>query len=326
MDLLEYFSEYYSPGLVDLSSSSAPQALGPACSEKDDLDYVAPTGANPLRELIAADYPGLTRENIVLTSGASEALAAFAHAVLGPGSKVWLGRGVYPSLLEAVHRVGAVVESSPLPEPHLDVISLCNPTVPDGQLLNPGVFDRCRWLLVDESHIDLVHGPTPPRRAAGISPRTASVGGVSKGLGLGGVRLGWFAALDRDLCARVDREVQLLSGGPSAMAVSMGHEALTKRGELTAVTLDAVRENAPEVYRVLEQAGWRARTADAGLTCEAWPPDSVPDRVDLRLRELGFFLIPCDVYGSPGSFRVSLLADAGELERALALAGAAVPA
>ena len=160
MDLLEFFSKYYSPDLIDFSSSSAPAGFEPACMGGEDLDYVAPTGADDLRELIASDYEGLTRENIVLASGASEALVAFAHAVLDARSIVWCARGTYPSFVEATSRLGVQVRNSPLPEPHLDVLALCNPTVPDGQVLNPGVFDRARWLLVDESHIDLFHqGP-----------------------------------------------------------------------------------------------------------------------------------------------------------------------
>ena len=38
-------------------------------------------GAEDLRELIARDYDDLTSDNVVLTSGASEALAAFAQAM-----------------------------------------------------------------------------------------------------------------------------------------------------------------------------------------------------------------------------------------------------
>jgi aspartate/methionine/tyrosine aminotransferase len=191
--------------------------------------------------------------------------------------------------------------------------------VPDGQLLNPGVFDRCRYLLVDESHLDLVHSNVSPRRAAGISPRTVSVSGISKSLGLGGVRLGWLVALDTDLCARVDREIQLLSGGPSALSVAAGFQALQRRDELTSHTIAAVKNNSHAIYRVLEGAGWRCRTADAGLTIETWPPEDVPARADLILREHGYFFIPCDVYGSPGSYRVSLLCDPAELARALSL-------
>ena len=323
MDLLEYFSAYYDPSLADLSSSSAPAEF--ECSgeaKTSDLDYVAPTGADELRELIAADYPGLSRDNIVLASGASEALAAFAHATLDPGSPVWAARGTYPSFLEAARRLGADIKQTALPEPHLRVISLCNPSVPDGQILNPGVFDRCRWLLVDESHLELVHNGMAIRRAAGISPRTVSVSGISKSLGLGGVRLGWLASLDKVLLARVDREVQLLSGGPSSLSVGTAYEALQRRSELLAETLRSVMRNAPRVYSALDDFGWRYRLAEAGLTVEAWPPDSAGGELERKLRDRGYFIIPCSVYDSPGSYRISLLCDPSELRAALALVGA----
>ena len=322
MDLLEYFSAYYDPALTDLSSSSAPAEF--ECSnepESDDYGYVAPTGANELRELIARDYPGLTQEHVVLASGASEALAAFAHATLRPDAPVWTARGTYPSFIEAARRIGAELKQTALPEPHLEVISLCNPSVPDGQLLNPGVFDRCRWLLVDESHLDLLHGGAPPRRAAGISPRTVSVSGISKSLGLGGVRLGWVASLDTDLLEQVDREVQLLSGGPSSLSVATGFEALQQRTKLTSHTVRSVAKNAPRVYAALDDFGWRYRRAEGGLTIEAWPPDRAGAALEERLLANGYFLIPCSVYGSPGSYRISLLSDPTKLRAALALAG-----
>lgn len=323
MDLLEFFSAYYDPSLTDLSSSSAPAEFECSKSEVDsgDLDYVAPTGADDLRDLIAQDYVGLTRDNIVLTSGASEALAAFAHATLGPGAPVWTARGTYPSFLEAARRLGAEIKQTALPEPHLDVISLCNPSVPDGQLLNPGVFDRCRWLLVDESHLELVHNGSAIRRAAGISPRTVSVSGISKSLGLGGVRLGWVASLDRDLLARIDREVQLLSGGPSSLSVTTAYEALEHRSELLAQTLRRVMRNAPGVYEALDDYGWRYRRAEGGLTIEAWPPDSAGGALEERLLAEGYFLIPCSVYGSPGSYRITLLCDPSKLRAALEIVG-----
>lgn len=322
MDLLEFFSAHYDPSLIDLSSSSAPTEFECSGSEAEaDLDYVAPTGAKELRELIAKDYPGLNHENIVLASGASEALAAFAHATVRPGSPVWAARGTYPSFLEATRRLGAEIKQTALPEPHLDVISLCNPSVPDGQLLNPGVFDRCRWLLVDESHLDLMHNGVTPRRAAGISPRTVSVSGISKSLGLGGVRIGWVASLDTDLLARVDREVQLLSGGPSSLSVSTAYEALEQRSELISHTLQRVARNAPRIYATLEDYGWRYRRAEGGLTCEAWPPDHAGGALEERFLDHGYFLIPCSVYGSPGSYRINLLADPSNLRAALALAG-----
>ncbi len=325
MDLLEFFSAHYDPSLVDLSSSSAPAEFecGNLSADGDSLDYVPPTGGDELRELIARDYPGLTADNVVLASGASEALAAFAHATLRPGSPVWMARGTYPSFLEAARRLGAELKQTALPEPHLDVISLCNPSVPDGQLLNPGVFDRCRWLLVDESHLDLVHGGGTPRRAAGISPRTVSVSGLSKSLGLGGVRIGWLATLDKDLIARVDREVQLLSGGPSALSVITSVEALQQRSELTSRTLAEVTRNAPKVYAALDAFGWRYRRAEGGLTIEAWPPDEAGGALEERLLAEGYFLIPCSVYGTPGSYRISLLSDAAKLRSALAIAGPA---
>src|SRR5690606_19365533 len=97
------------------------------------------------------------------------------------------------------------------------IASICNPTVPGGRLRRlrePSVIT-----VVDESHIDLVHDDHTPVRAADVSARYISVGGLSKGFGLGGLRVGWAVCRDASLLAAIDHELQLLSGGPAALSV-----------------------------------------------------------------------------------------------------------
>ena len=73
----------------------------------------------------------------------------------------------------------------------------------------------------------------------------------------------------------------------------------------------------------LSAAGWTYRLPEAGLTVEAWPPQPgmAPGLVE-RLYGAGYFVLPCSVYGTPGSFRFSLLAEPAELRDALRVAAA----
>ena len=78
--VLDYYARHFRPGMVDLSTSSP---SGPAELDEQRVGYGPPGGLPALREAIASLYPGLAAEHVVVTNGATEALAATAFALLG---------------------------------------------------------------------------------------------------------------------------------------------------------------------------------------------------------------------------------------------------
>ena len=126
-NLLDYYAKHYRPGMVDLSASSAPP-----CAEIDgSMDYGPPGGLPALREAIAALCPGSCASDVVVTNGASEALAATAFALVQSGQRVSAAEETYPSFREVATRLGAVLtadDASP--------IVVNNPTIPDGRLVD----------------------------------------------------------------------------------------------------------------------------------------------------------------------------------------------
>lgn len=327
-DLLLYYARYYRPGAIDLSSSSPPAPLLGLPVERavppQDLGYVPPTGAAELRELIAARYATLAAGDILLTAGASEALAAVAFAVVGRGHCVAHDRGTYPSFLEAARTAGARLRLDTWPRRGDRVAAICHPTAPDGRL-----FDIVAWAeaavragavpLADEVYRDLGHDGAAVVSAADACEGAVGIGGLSKTLGMGGLRVGWIATRDASLGARLDRQLQLLSGGPASLSVVAATAAMRRFDIFVWETLKAMRANAPAVYAVLAAAGWHFERPQAGLTLEARPPLRPTPQDEERVRAAGYFLIPCDMYGAPGCYRISLLADAGALRRALAI-------
>jgi rSAM/selenodomain-associated transferase 1 len=147
------------------------------------------------------------------------------------------------------------------------------------------------------------------------------VADLSKPLGLGGLRIGWVATRDRGALAAISRWVQLLSGGPSVLAVNSALDAMRRFGELRESHLARARKNTPALLRLLKRAGWHVELAAAGATLLARPPVPLsPEQLE-RLRENGLFLLPSDVFGVSGGVRVSRYADPGLLDRALCLLG-----
>jgi aspartate/methionine/tyrosine aminotransferase len=152
------------------------------------------------------------------------------------------------------------------------------------------------------------------------------VGGLSKPLGMGGLRIGWIATHDRRLRDRLDRQLQLLSGGPASLATRAAVVAFACYDESIAGTLAAVQSNAPHVFAALDAARWRYTRPLAGLTVEACPPIPATLAGEERVRQAGMFLVPGTVYRRPGAYRIGLLADVVALRQALSLLAEPFPA
>jgi aspartate/methionine/tyrosine aminotransferase len=73
--------------------------------------------------------------------------------------------------------------------------------------------------IVDEVHRHIgLDGESVPRAAADLHPAAVSIGDLSKPLGLAGLRVGWIATRNRRVRQRIERTLQLIVGGPSALA------------------------------------------------------------------------------------------------------------
>ncbi|GAA0374954.1 PLP-dependent aminotransferase family protein [Microbispora corallina] len=190
-----------------------------------------PAGLAPLREAIARRYGerGLpTRpEQIIVTSGAQQAVHLLMAALAGPGDPVLVESPTYPHALDAARMRGARLVPVGIPDDgwHIDLVTCAlrqssarlgyvipdfqNPT---GHLMSRedrvALVDAARrydvTLLADESWAEtaLDEAETPPPLAAfDTDGRVVSMGSASK-LWWGGLRVGWVrgsAALVRRL-------------------------------------------------------------------------------------------------------------------------------
>jgi len=317
LNVLDYYAEHYRPGMIDLSASGPrfPEQLPEA-----GLDYAPPGGLSSLRAAIAGLYPGLDPEAIAVTNGASEALAAIAFAFLRPGDHFVASAGVYPSFREVASRLGARESGHASPvAPALVVIN--NPDVPSGRLPDPAPLLRATEarggrVAADEVHLDLRlgSGGTP---IVSLSQTAISIGDLSKPLGLGGLRIGWAACRDLGAIAKVNRAVQLLSGGPSVVAMEMATRFVAEYSQRLGIASETARANAPELFAALTDAGWTFEPPDAGWTFLATPPRPLTVKQRHLLRDAGFFLLPATTFGASQGYRLSLFAPADSLRDAL---------
>jgi len=237
--LQEFFD---SPGALaaDLNmSASAVQPLGQdelLSFEEDSvdrfralgLDYPRRHGSEELIAQVAARYRAIGPEGILLSSGLDEALGLLFTSLIEPGDRVVVLSPCYPPHLKLPEWRGAEVvawtaraENDWVPDleelrgllatPTRAVITTFpqNPTgfMPDAayeaDLLE--IIDKSgAVLLADEIYAGLPLGSVEGRGdLADRHDRVISMHGLSKTMGLPGLRLGWMAARDPELLAPV---------------------------------------------------------------------------------------------------------------------------
>ena len=217
--------------------------------------YAPSRGLPALREAVASHYNrhqslGLTAENICVTSGATEALAAAVLATVGPGDEVVIFTPAYDAYAPLIRRAGGLpvevalqppawrIERAALEaaiSPKTRAIVFNNPHNPTGRL-----FDRDELAVVAEvavindltvisdevwEHI-LLDGQqfTSIASMAGMEKRTLKCGSAGKIFSLTGWKIGWLAASAElaTLAARAHQFLTFASAPNLQSAVAYG--------------------------------------------------------------------------------------------------------
>lgn len=188
------------------------------------LKYPESNGSALLRERIALFYPGARVENVLVTTGCSEANYTTLWGLLEKSGRVavmlpnylqsWgLARG-YAGRADAYHLVERREGSGrrwALDVESLEravtkktrVVMVTNPNNPTGAVLTEGEMDAIvraarrvgAWIVSDEVYRGAELGSdTPSPTFWGRGSRVIVTGGLSKAFGLPGLRIGWIVA------------------------------------------------------------------------------------------------------------------------------------
>lgn len=330
VDITAYYSAYMQPGMVDLSRSSPdtlPLPIAPAVEHTHLAAVRPPGGIESLRAAVARHcYTTLDADDVLLCSGASEALVATALALGRTGEPAVAVPGAYPSFTATIDAMGAKRHRGFAPGIKVSCALANNPTVPGGCR-----FDVARFIeesraagavpVVDEvyRHIVLDEGEVPSA-ACDVHPAAVSIGDLSKSLGLGGLRVGWVATRNGEVREQIEVVLQLITGGPSVLADAVALAAFDVFDEQIAEHTRLARANAPLVYSEVRRAGWSFSPAALGFTFVACPPAAAGLPAPESARDAGFFVVPCSVLDAdepPAAVRLSVLADPSALRRGL---------
>lgn len=237
-ELERYFAryEFTAPYLLctsDCESFSVQEllALEPGAQEallELRLGYTEAPGAPLLRQQIAALYQDVSPEEILVHSGAEEAIFNFMNVFLEAGDHVIVHSPCYQSLFEVAAALGCRVtrwvgnpqrnwaldledlKAALKPQTRLVIINL--PHNPTGYLMDREMYLELAELsqkygfivFSDEVYRLMEYNPADRLPAfCEIDERGVSLGVMSKSFGLAGLRIGWIATHNRDLYQRM---------------------------------------------------------------------------------------------------------------------------
>jgi DNA-binding transcriptional MocR family regulator len=307
--------------MIDLSISVLHDASGlPRVSlSTRELASVHPdTGLSPwgISELRAAVATHVTRwglatsaEEVVITTGAQQAISVAAACWLRPGDTVVVDDPTYPGAIAAFAQAGARLRPVPVDRGGMQVDALAaaleeSPALvylqstvqsPTGSLM-PDTRRRSiarlieQWrapLVEDMALADLAWRPAPPPIATYCPDASVAVVGSLSKVFWGGLRIGWVRA-PRSLATRFARVKATHDLGSSAVSQLLGERLLRlldRDGASDSDYLDGLRTELRHRYEVLAHAlhqhlpSWRWDPPSGGLSIWVRLPEANADAV-----------------------------------------------
>ena len=294
------------------------------------LGYTESRGHPRLREAIASLYNGITADQVLVHTGAEEAIFILMHATLQKGDHVVVHYPCYQSLAEVARSIGCDVtlwEASPDSGWSLDVdfvkanvrpntrlVILNCPHNPTGYLMTGADYEHLVSLSVqygfmlfsDEVYRFLEYDAKDRLPAVcEIDDRGVSLGVMSKSFGLAGLRIGWIATRNQKLLdaqAAFKDYTTICNSAPSEYLAILG---LKHKSRIIKRNLDIIRHNLEllEAFFKRQADFFRWQRPKAGpIAFPQWIPGEV-DRFcrDVRLGA-GVLLLPGTLYDPDSTY------------------------
>ena len=283
------------------------------------VGYAEGVGRDATRALVASFHSGMSADNVVITTGTSEANYLAITTLVSPGDEVVIVMPNYMQLPGLAAGLGARVREVWLREERgwtldLDALSssvnaktklicVCTPNNPTGQSLTRQEIARVveiadrhgAWILADEVYRGAELSGEESASFSGRGPRVIVTGGLSKVYGLPGLRIGWLVApVDR---ARIALELKdYTTIAPATLSDVLAEIALERRDKLLERARFLVNERWPalEDWATTHARELHWTPPQAGAICffsYRFPIDSMA-LVDRLIREYSTMVVP----------------------------------
>lgn len=297
------------------------------------LGYTESQGSPSLRQEISALYNTIAPEQVLVHSGAEEAIFTFMQAALEPGDHLIVHWPCYQSLFEIAASLGCQVsrwiaraenrweldieELKDLIQPNTRAIVINTPHNPTGYLMPQETYQET-WRLAhsrdillfsDEVYRESEHNPSDRLPGAcDLGPNGISLGVMSKSYGLAGLRIGWIATQNPDLYQKIAHLKDYTTICNSAPSEFLAELALRHRQELLSRNLEIITHN----LKLLDDFFLRHTDIFQWQKPKAGPiafPRLLGEDVELfcdrLVRAKGVLLLPGTIYDHPHNhFRI----------------------
>jgi len=297
------------------------------------LGYTESKGSPALRREICNIYRDIAPHQVLVHTGAEEAIFLFMHAMLGPEDHVIVHWPCYQSLGEVARSIGcdvtwwqAAEESQwaldPVQlrrhlKPNTRAIVVNTPHNPTGYLMPGEIFREVSAIARDNGVIlfsDEVYRESEYRSedrlpaACDLGEHAVSLGVMSKTYGLPGLRIGWIATRNEAVYNKMAALKDYTTICNSAPAEFLSELALRHRRVLVERTRQIISDNLNLLDAFFERHAGRLawqRPQAGPIGFAKLVGEDVEEFCESLVKSAGVLLLPGTVYDDPGNhFRI----------------------
>ncbi len=310
------------------------------------LGYPQTNGSVPARQGVARLYPGAGEQNVLITSGGSEANYVTAWALLEPGDEIIFLQPNYLQVAGFARSLGVTVrpwwlreelgwqadadELLRLVNNKTKMIAICNPSNPTGTVMSGAVMDAVvaaagktgAYILADEIYRGAERGRDTTPTFWGRTERVVCTAGFSKAYGLPGLRVGW-AVCPAGLAEKLWSYHDYTSIAPTMLSDHLA--ALVLQPARHARVIERTRKIIAQQYPplgewVADHAQWFThRAPDAGaIAWLGWRGPQTADAFAQMLLEMkSVLVVPGSQFGVEKYLRIGFGHNSAKLHKAL---------
>lgn len=312
---------------------------------KEQFSYGWIEGSPAFKTEVAKLYQRVPEDNILSTNGATGANFLSILGLVGQGDHVIAQYPSYQQLYDWPKTLGAQVEYWQIKEengwlpaidelrqmvkPTTKLICLNNAAQPTGAIMTPSflseVIEIARsvdaYLLCDEVYLPLDE-ETDYAPIADLYEKGISTNSISKTYSVPGIRVGWIATQDRNLCDefRKIRDYTMISTGVfddavASLVLKHREKVLARARQIVKGNLAILKdwvEQEPLVSMIFPKV-----VSVSFLKFEELPPNKTEDFAIQLLKETGVLIIPGNRFDLPGYARIGYCTDEKTLREGL---------
>jgi aspartate/methionine/tyrosine aminotransferase len=313
-------------------------AFEPDAAEKFQsvwLGYTESQGSPTLRAEVCKLYETIQPDDLLVHSGAGEAIFLFMFAAFQPGDHVVVHSPGYQSLAEVARAAGCEVslwlareenkwvldldELRQLLRANTKAVIINTPHNPTGYLMSRQDFDALHrfvqenglLLFSDEVYRESEYDPASRLPAAcDYGEHAISLGVTSKTYGLAGLRIGWIATRNRAIYQKMASLKDYTTICNSAPSEFLAELAMRNRQRLASRNLGIIQENLSVMddffSRHADQFSW-VRPRAGSMAFPRYLGSDVNQFCDRLVKKAGVLLLPGSVYDDARNhFRLGL--------------------